>query len=64
MYASRLYEAGIQTFRQLAAMTPEEVYPLLKLPEWRLRSADVSDWIEQAEHFASQREKVENLPSE
>jgi predicted flap endonuclease-1-like 5' DNA nuclease len=64
VYASRLYEAGIQTFRQLAAMTPEEVYPLLKLPEWRLRSADVPDWIEQAEHFASQREKVENLSSE
>jgi predicted flap endonuclease-1-like 5' DNA nuclease len=64
VYASKLYEAGIQTFRQLAAMTPEEVYTLLNLPEWRLRSADVPDWIEQAEHFASQREKVENLPSE
>jgi predicted flap endonuclease-1-like 5' DNA nuclease len=64
VYASRLYEAGIQTFRQLAALTPEEVYPLLNLPEWRLRSADVPDWIEQAEHLASQREKVENLSSE
>jgi predicted flap endonuclease-1-like 5' DNA nuclease len=64
VYASKLYEAGIQTFRQLAALTPEEVYTLLNLPEWRLRSADVPDWIEQAEHFASQREKVENLSSE
>ncbi len=64
VYASKLYEAGIQTFRQLAAMTPEEVYTLLNLPAWRLRSADVPGWIQQAEHFASQREKVENLSNE
>jgi predicted flap endonuclease-1-like 5' DNA nuclease len=61
VYASKLYEAGIQTFRQLAAMTPEELYTLLNLPQWRLRSVNAQDWIEQAEHLASQREKVENL---
>jgi predicted flap endonuclease-1-like 5' DNA nuclease len=61
VYASRLYEAGIQTFRQLAAVTPEELYALLNLPQWRVRSVDAPSWIEQAEHLASQREKVENI---
>ena len=61
VYAGKLYEAGIQTFRQLAAMTPEEVYALINLPQWRMRSIDAQNWIEQAKHLASQREKVENL---
>jgi predicted flap endonuclease-1-like 5' DNA nuclease len=61
VYASKLYEAGIQTFRQLASMTPEEIYNVLNLPAWRMRSANAANWIEQAEHFASQREKVEGL---
>jgi predicted flap endonuclease-1-like 5' DNA nuclease len=61
VYASRLYEAGIQTFRQLAAVTPEELYTLLNLPRWRVRSVDAASWIEQAEHLASQREKVEKI---
>jgi predicted flap endonuclease-1-like 5' DNA nuclease len=61
VYASRLYEAGIQTFRQLAAMSPEELYALLSLPQWRMRSVDAPSWIEQAEHLASQREKVEKI---
>lgn len=61
VYAGKLYEAGIQTYRQLAAMTPEEVYALINLPQWRMRSIDAQSWIEQAKHLASQREKVENL---
>jgi predicted flap endonuclease-1-like 5' DNA nuclease len=61
VYAGKLYEAGIQTYRQLAAMTPEEVYTLISQPQWRMRSIDAESWIEQAKHLASQREKVENL---
>ncbi len=61
VYASRLYEAGIQSFRQLAALTPEELDNLMNVPAWRKRSIDAQSWIEQAQHFASQREKVEKL---
>jgi predicted flap endonuclease-1-like 5' DNA nuclease len=59
VYASKLYEAGIQTYRQLAAQTPEELYALMDVPKWRLRSVDAPGWIEQAKQLASQREKVE-----
>jgi predicted flap endonuclease-1-like 5' DNA nuclease len=59
VYAGRLYEAGIQTFKQLAALTPEEILTLMNEPKWRARSIDAESWIEQARHFASQREKVE-----
>jgi len=61
VYASRLYEAGIQSFRQLAALTPEELDNLLNVPGWRKRSVDTQSWIDQAKHFASQREKVEEV---
>lgn len=59
VYAGRLYEAGIQTFKQLASLTPEEILTLMNEPKWRARSIDAESWIEQARHFASQREKVE-----
>ncbi len=61
VYAGKLYEAGIQTFKQLAAMSPEEILTLLNMPRWRTRSVDVQEWIEQAKHLASQREKVESI---
>ncbi len=62
VYASRLYEGGVESFRQLASMTPEEILILLNLPEWRKRGANVQGWIEQAQILASQREKVEGAP--
>ena len=61
VYAGKLYEAGIQTFKQLAAMSPDEILALLNVPSWRTRSIDVQHWIEQAKHLASQREKVESI---
>lgn len=61
VYAGRLYEAGIQTFKQLAALTPEEIQALMNEPKWRARGIDAESWIEQAKHLASQREKVETL---
>ncbi len=61
VYAGKLYEAGIQTFKQLAAMSPEEILALLNVSNWRTRSVDVQHWIEQAKHLASQREKVESI---
>ncbi|MBI5959675.1 MAG: hypothetical protein HY866_13115 [Chloroflexi bacterium] len=61
VYASKLYEAGVQTFRQLAAMTPDEIYLLLNEPAWRVKVVKAQSWIEQAQMFAAQREKVEQI---
>ncbi|MBN2305256.1 MAG: DUF4332 domain-containing protein [Anaerolineae bacterium] len=61
VYAGKLYEAGIQTFRQLAAMTPDELYALINEPSWRMKSIKAESWIAQAGHLASQREKVEAI---
>ena len=61
VYAGKLYEAGIQTYRQLAAMTPDELYTLISEPTWRMRSIDAEHWIKQAQLLASQREKVESI---
>lgn len=55
VYSGRLYEGGIYTFKQLAAMTPDEVKNLIG------RNIDAEDWIAQAQLFASQREKVESF---
>jgi len=57
VYAGLLHEAGIETFAQLAALTPEELLNLIDVPSWRRIPAE--DWIEQATLFASQHEKVE-----
>lgn len=62
VYASRFYEAGVKTFRQLSTMTVDEVHTLLGLPEWRKKSVSAASWIEQAEHLASLSEKVEQQP--
>jgi hypothetical protein len=59
VYAGKLYENGIYTFHQLASMTPDEIYTILNLPAWRVKTAKVDSWIDQAGHFASQREKVD-----
>lgn len=59
VYSGRLYEAGITTFRQLAAMTAAEIEAVIDNPTWR--KVDAASWIEQAKLFASQREKVEEL---
>lgn len=61
VYAGKLYEAGIYTFRQLASMSPDEVRVLIDAPTWRQKAVNAESWIEQAGLFASQREKVEDL---
>ena len=57
VYAGLLHEAGIETFAQLAALTPDELLNLIDVPSWRRIPAE--SWIEQATLFASQSEKVE-----
>ncbi|MBN1200820.1 MAG: hypothetical protein JXJ20_03090 [Anaerolineae bacterium] len=62
VYAGKLYEAGIHTFKQLATMTQDELQALIGEPKWRRKNIDTASWIEQAQLFASQREKLEHLP--
>lgn len=45
VYAQRLQEAGIRTFRQLAALPADDVRAKVGLEPWQ---ADVDSWIEQA----------------
>ncbi len=59
VYSRKLREAGIDTFEQLAAMSPEEVLDLIDEPLWRERSIDSAGWIEQARELAAQRKKEE-----
>ncbi len=59
VYASKLYEVGVYTFRQLSEMKPEDIQVLLNIPEWRWKRANVPGWIEQASHFAAQRDRME-----
>jgi hypothetical protein len=61
VYAGKLYEAGIHTYRQLAATTPEMLKMIIDAPGWRERSIDPDDWIRQARLLADQREKVETI---
>lgn len=47
-FANRLYEAGVNTFSQLAAMTPEEVRQITKVTV----QGDPADWIAEAQSLA------------
>ncbi len=56
-YAGRLHELGIHTFRQLAALTPEELSTMMNV---RGRpKIDAGSWIEQAKLYVSGRAKTE-----
>jgi predicted flap endonuclease-1-like 5' DNA nuclease len=54
VYAGLLYDAGIQTFKQLAAFTPEELRSIVKS-----KRANTDDWIEHAKQLVAQQEKLE-----
>lgn len=56
VYSGRLYEAGIHTYQQLAAMTEAELTLIIKR-----KGVDTASWIEQAKLLASQRAKVESI---
>ncbi len=44
-YARRLNEAGITTYSQLSALSPEQVREMAQLGEWQ---GEPEEWIEQA----------------
>jgi predicted flap endonuclease-1-like 5' DNA nuclease len=57
IFAQRLHEAGIFTFAQLAAATPERVQAAL-MPEQRQR-IDAAAWIAQAQALMHQQDQGE-----
>ncbi|MCL4295638.1 MAG: DUF4332 domain-containing protein [Anaerolineae bacterium] len=50
VYAQRLNEAGILSFRQLAEQTPERLREIIKPESWQ--KIDAADWIAQAKAMA------------
>jgi predicted flap endonuclease-1-like 5' DNA nuclease len=50
VYAQRLNDAGIFSFRQLAAQTPERLREIINPEAWQ--KIDVADWIAQAKAMA------------
>jgi predicted flap endonuclease-1-like 5' DNA nuclease len=49
-YAARLQGAGVHSFAQLAAATPDQLAALLEVPDWR--RPDFESWLEQAATLA------------
>ncbi|HML21019.1 MAG TPA: helix-hairpin-helix domain-containing protein [Aggregatilinea sp.] len=60
VYAAKLYEAGVDTFEELASLTPDEIQSIVKLPRWRYRVSDMTSWSDQARALAVRREKLED----
>ena len=54
VFATRLNEAGIYTFAQLAALTPEQLEQTLEAESFQ--AANFEDWITQAKVLAEQSE--------
>jgi predicted flap endonuclease-1-like 5' DNA nuclease len=50
VYEQRLFAAGIDTYGQLAAATPEQLAHILDVMNWQ--KLNLVDWIEQARQFA------------
>jgi large subunit ribosomal protein L21 len=48
-YARRLNEAGVTSFGELAALTPDEIRQRMDLPPWQ---GNVESWIEQAKSLS------------
>ncbi|MFZ2359726.1 MAG: wax ester/triacylglycerol synthase family O-acyltransferase [Anaerolineae bacterium] len=49
-YAARLHAAGLGSFSQLAAATPDQLTALLDVPDWR--RPDFESWLNQAAELA------------
>ncbi|MEA3336199.1 MAG: wax ester/triacylglycerol synthase family O-acyltransferase [Chloroflexota bacterium] len=49
-FATRLYEAGINTFEELAACTEKQLAAVIEAPDWR--RPDYRSWIEEARALA------------
>ncbi len=56
IYQWKLRDAGISTYQQLAATTPEHIREILDVPAWR--KLDPESWIQQAQVLAKRSESV------
>ena len=54
IYQWKLRDAGIASFEQLAAVTPERLREILQVPDWR--KFEPESWIEQAKVMAQRDE--------
>lgn len=55
VYQDRLYDAGIVTFEQLAALTPEQLRAMIKPADWQ--APDFLGWIAEARQRIGQPER-------
>jgi predicted flap endonuclease-1-like 5' DNA nuclease len=51
-FSQRLNEAGIHTFRELAASPPERIKQILGAEEWQ--DLDIETWLRMARHLADE----------
>jgi predicted flap endonuclease-1-like 5' DNA nuclease len=51
-FSQRLNEAGIHTFRELAASSPERIKQIVGAEEWQ--DVDVETWLRMARHLADE----------
>ena len=56
VYEQRLFDAGVYTFADLAAMTPERVREIIKSQSWQ--DIDPDAWIAEARKLAERRRSV------
>lgn len=52
VFAQRLHEAGVHTFKQLAELSPEQVREIVQALEWQ--KIDPESWIAQAKALGSE----------
>ncbi len=53
VFAQRLHEAGIHSFAQLAASTPQQVTEIIRPESWQ--KIEPEEWIEEARQLAGQK---------
>lgn len=56
VYEQTLFEAGIRTYAQLAALTVEELRAIIRPAAWQ--NIDFSQWIREAQALAAQQENA------
>ena len=52
-YQEKLFDAGIFTFAQLAALSTDQLREIIKPERWQ--EQNMQDWIDEAHQFAQQR---------
>ncbi len=56
VYKRRLYEAGVYTFQQLAALSPEQIREIIQPKSWQ--KIEPESWIQQARELAAAQDEA------